>query len=104
MDGVCAADRGGTGLGQTDVSDLALGDQLGHAADGVLDGGLRIDPVLVIQVDVVRTEPLQRALDRGADVRRATVEHPRATTGVGDDAEFRRQRHLVAAALDGPAD
>ena len=60
--------------------------------------------MLVVQVEVVRAEPLQRALDRGADVRRAAVEHPRATTGVRDDAKFRRQRHLVAAALDGTTD
>ena len=102
--GVGAADCGGAGLGQADVADLALGDQLGQGADGVLDGGLRVDPVLVVQVDVVGAEPLQRPLDCGADVRRAAVEDAGAATGVRDDAELRRQHHLVAAALDGPAD
>jgi len=58
--------------------------------------------VLVVQVDVVGAEPLQGALDGGADVRRAAVEDARAATGVRDDAELRRQHHLVAAALDGP--
>jgi hypothetical protein len=61
--GVSAPDCGGAGLGQADVADLALGDQLGQGADGVLDGGLRVDPVLVVQVDVVSAEPLQRPLD-----------------------------------------
>ena len=102
--GVGAADRGGAGLGQADVADLALGDQLGQSADGLLDGGVRVDPVLVVQVDVVGAEPLQGALDRGADVRRAAVEDAGAATGVRDEAELRRHHHLVAAALDGPAD
>ena len=99
-----AADRGGAGLGQADVADLALGDQLGQRADGVLDGRVRVDPVLVVQVDVVGAEPLERALDRGADVRRAAVEDAGAAAGVRDEAELRRHHHLVAAALDGPAD
>src|SRR6266568_709361 len=102
--GVGAADRGGAGLGQADVADLALGDQIGQGADGVLDVGLRIDPMLVVQVDVVGAEPLQGALDRDADVRWAAVEDAGAATGVRDDAELRRQHNLVAAALDGPAD
>ena len=59
MHGVSAADRGGAGLGQPDVADLALGDELRQGADGVLDGGLRIDAVLVVQIDVVGAQPLQ---------------------------------------------
>ena len=102
--GVGAADRRGAGLGQADVQDLALGDQLGQGADGVLDRGVRVDPVLVVEVDAVGAEPLQGALDRGADVRRAAVEHAGAAAGVRDEAELRRQHDLVAAALEGAAD
>ena len=76
VDGVGAADRLGAGLGQADVPDLALGDQLGQRADGLLDRRVRVDPVLVVEVDAVGAEPLQGALDGGADVRRAAVEHP----------------------------
>ena len=78
--------------------------QLGERADGVLDRRVRVDAVLVVQVDVVGAEPPQRALDRGADVGRAAVEAPRAAAGVGDEAELGRQHDLVAAALHGPAD
>ena len=92
------------GLGQSDVADLALGHQLGHSADGVLDRSVRVDPVLVVQVDVVGAEPLQGALDRGADVGRAAVDDAGAAAGVGHQAELRRHHDLVAAALDGPAD
>ena len=68
------------------------------------DAGLLICEVLVVQVDVVRTEPLQRALDRGADVVRAAVDDAGPAAGVGHQAEFRRQHDLIAPALDGPAD
>ncbi len=104
VNGVRAANRSGASLRQTNVSDLALGDQLGQGACGVLDRGLRIDPMLVVQVDVVGAEPLQRALDRGANVRRAAVEHPGTSIEVRDDAEFRRQHYFVAAARDRSAD
>jgi hypothetical protein len=70
------------------VPDLALGDPFGQGADGFLDGGVRIDPVLVVQVDMIRAEPLEGALDGGADVRRAAVQHPGAATGVRNDANF----------------
>ena len=104
VDGVGAADRVGSGLGQADVADLALGDEFGEGADGVFDRRLRVDPVLVVEVDVVGAEPLERALDRGADVRRAAVEVAGAAAGVRDDSELRRQHHVVAAALDRAAD
>ena len=42
------------------MADLALGDQLGQGADGVLDGGVGVDAVLVVQVDAV-AEPSQGA-------------------------------------------
>jgi hypothetical protein len=71
---VSAADRVDPGLRQSDVADLALAPQLGQSADGVLDRGIRVDPVLVVQVDVVDAESLQGALDRGTDVRRAAVD------------------------------
>ena len=104
VDGVGAADRGGAGLGQADVQDLALGDQLGQGADGVLDGRVRVDPVLVVEVDAVGTQPLEGALDRGADVRRAAVEHSGAAAGVRDEAELRRHHDIVATPLEGAAD
>jgi hypothetical protein len=81
--------RGGwsrAGLGQADVADLALGDQLGQRADGVLDRRVRVDAVLVVQVDVVGAQPAQRALDGGADVGGAAVEPtPGGAAGVGDE-------------------
>jgi hypothetical protein len=86
------------------VADLAVGHQLGQSADGVLDGGARVDAVLVVKVDVVDAQALQGAVDRGADVRRPAVDDAGAATGVRDQAELRRHDDPVPAALDGSAD
>jgi hypothetical protein len=56
------------------VADLALGDQPGQRADGVLDRGVGVDAVLVVQVDVIGAKPTQRTLDRGTDFRRAAIQ------------------------------
>jgi len=60
--------------------------------------------VLVVQVDVIGAEPLERSLDGDANIRRAAVEDTGAAAGVRDDAELRSQHHAVAATLDGAAD
>ena len=78
--------------------------QVGHSADGVLDRSVRVDPMLVVQVDVVSAEPLQGALDGGADVRRAAVDHAGPASGVRHQAELRRHHDLIAATLDRPPD
>jgi len=68
-----------------DVADLAFRDELGQSTDGPIDGRVRIDPVLVVQVDVVGAQPLEGTLDCDADVRRAAVEEAGAAAGVRDD-------------------
>jgi hypothetical protein len=60
--------------------------------------------VLVVQVDAIGTQPLQRSLDSDADIRRTAVEDARAAARVRDDAELCSQHHAVAATLDGAAD
>ncbi len=90
-------------LGQADMADLALGHQFGEFPDGLLDGRVRVDAVLVVQVDVVGAEPLERPFDSEADIGRSAVRAGPA--GVGDEAEFFcGQHHLVTAPSDGPAD
>ena len=102
--GVRAADRRRRGLGQAEVADLALGDELGQRADGLLDRRARVDAVLVVQVDVVGAEPAQRALDRGRTLAGLLSVTPGAVAAVGDEAELGGDHDLVAAALDGPPD
>ena len=59
----------GRGLGQPEVADLALRDELGHRADGLLDRRVGVDAVLVVEVDVV-----------DAEAAAATRRRPRART------------------------
>ena len=68
MNGMGPAQRSRAGLGQTQVADLAGLHQVGHGADGVLDRHVRIDAVLIQQVDVVGAEALQGRLDDFLDV------------------------------------
>jgi len=59
--------------------------------------------VLVVEVDVVESEPLERALERFVHVLRAAV-HLMAAVLVEDVAELRREDDLVAAVGDRAAD
>ena len=49
----------GAGFRQADVADLAFLDQLRHGANRFLDRSIRIDAVLVVEVDVLDAQPLQ---------------------------------------------
>ena len=84
-------------------------DQLGHRADRLLDRHVGVDAVLVVEVDVVGAEALQRALDRAADVLGRAVErtdrgHVARRRVVHPARELGRDHVLVAAALDRAAD
>jgi hypothetical protein len=98
------ADGLGAGLGKTDVLDLPFRHELRKCADSVLDRGAGVDAVLVVEVDVLGVEPLQRACDRGADVGGAAVELAGTAAGVGDKAEFRSEDDLLAMTLQRPAE
>src|SRR5439155_24459758 len=56
---VCAADRLRSRFGEAEVLDLALLNQLLHRPRDVLDGHVRIDAVLVIQIDGIDLQPLE---------------------------------------------
>jgi hypothetical protein len=98
LHGVGAADRRGARLGQPEVQHLAFADQVFHRTRHILDRHVRVDAVLVQQVDAVRAQAGQGGLDHLADVRRAAV-------GAGemaladDETELRRDLHLVAPAF-----
>ena len=69
-----AAQRLGAGFGEAEMADLPLADQLGHAADRLLDRHVGIDAVLVEEVDRLDAEPLQRAFAGAAGIVRAAVD------------------------------
>ena len=68
LDRMRAADGLHACLGETEVPDLALLDQLLHRPRDVLDGHVRVDAVLIEQIDGVDVEPLERCLRDLLDV------------------------------------
>ena len=59
LDGMRAADRPGGGLGQAEVLDFALGDQLPDRPSHVLDRHVRVDAVLIEDIDAIGSQALQ---------------------------------------------
>ena len=100
-----APDRVGGGFGQAEVTHLAGGDELGHRADGLLDGHVGIGPVQVVQVDVVEAEPGERTVDRRPHVRGSAVDlaHAWLDRAGSQDAELRGDHRVVASRTRSPA-
>ncbi len=106
---VSPADRLRRGLAEPDVEHLAVGDQLRHRADRLLDRDVGIDAVLVVEINMVGAEAPQRALDRAEDVLGRAVDradggHVARRRAVGPARELGRDHVLVAAAFDRASD
>jgi hypothetical protein len=97
------ADRPHAGLGEPEVPNLALLDQVLDSARHVLDRDVRVHPVLVEQVEAVGPEPLQRLLD-GAPVRVGPAVEAAGLPGGELEAELRRDDDLVADRFERFAD
>jgi hypothetical protein len=80
------------------VQHLALRPQLLDGTGDILDGNLRVDAVLVKEVDAIRAQAPQHALDDQFDVLGAAVEARAALPGLEVDvpAELRRDDDLIA--------
>ena len=95
-------DVGGGGLGGADRADLAAADQVGQRGEGLLDVGVGIGAVQLVEVDVVGPQPPQRVLDGGDDPA------PRGPLVVrvlpGRAAELGGEHDVVPAALQRLAD
>ena len=91
-------------LGQAQVADLALGDQLGHGADGLLDlRGLR-RAVQVVQVDHVHAQPGQRRLAGPLDVAALAADDPLVSPPARSMPNFVASCTSSRRRADGPAD
>jgi hypothetical protein len=74
------------------MQDLSLLDEILDRASHVFNWNVRVDPVLVIEVDAVGPEALERALDDFPDVLRSAVE----VTGFKIETELTGDDDLVA--------
>jgi hypothetical protein len=61
-------------LGQTEMLDLAFANQLADRPRDVFDRHLRIDAMLIEEIDPIGLEPLERRVSHFAYVRRPAVE------------------------------
>src|SRR5688572_22367741 len=104
VDRMRAADGVGAGLAQAEVAHLALLDEARHGADRLLDRRLRIDAVLVVDVDVIDAEPLETRLARDRDVVGPAVDEAALAVWSAHVAELRGDQHLVAPAAEGLAE
>lgn len=93
MDGGGPLQLSGVALGDPQVADQPLVDQLGHRSHGLFHGDLRVHPVQVVEVDVIRAETCQRRLAVAADPLRTSIEA--YSVFVADDAELGGERDLV---------
>lgn len=95
VDGVRTTQRSGTALAQAEVFDLAFVLELHHLLDGLLDGGLAIEAVAVVEVDGIDAEVLQRQLARLACLLRRAIDVD-STLAVEDVRELCREEDVLA--------
>jgi len=84
-------------LGKAEVPDLALPNQLLHRARHVFNRDVRVDAVLIEEINDIDLEAVKRAFGDFPDVLRATVQFtpPRLAAGSRPEPEFGGDRHLT---------
>src|SRR6185369_12270882 len=92
---VRATNRGHARFRQAEVPDLAFTNQIPHRSRDVFDRHVRIDAVLIEQIDSIGLEPLERRVRDFPDVRRPAVE-TRLPAALELETELRRDDHVIA--------
>src|SRR2546423_13071661 len=83
LDCMCATDRLHACFGHAEVLDLARLNQFLHRARHVFNRHLRVNPVLIEQVNCLDLESLERALDRPRDLLWPTIQTGRTLHPTG---------------------
>src|SRR5579885_942650 len=96
MNRVGAPDGPRRSLRKPEESHLARAHQLGHRTDGLFDRRLRIDAMLVVEVDAIDAQALERSVARLAHVFRASVGRRRQSVRPALVAELGRDYHTIA--------
>src|SRR5713101_8479454 len=84
-----------SGLRQSQEANLAGPDLFGHGADGLLDRDERVDAVLVVEINVVHTQALERTVARAAHVRWRAIDGPPHGCRIDADSELHCDEHVV---------
>src|SRR5207249_5878383 len=96
-------DSRGRRLGEAEVTHLAGAHQLCHRADSLLDRHARVDPVLVVEVDVLDAEPAERRVAGLTHILWPTVHAGPGPVRSAHVAELGGQHDAVAPIRDGSA-
>src|SRR5438034_8083542 len=105
MDSVSSANGVGACLRQSDESYFSLFDEPRHGADCFFYRRLRIDAMLVIEIDNIHIQAAQRAFAGRADVLRSAANSAnRRITWIPCDAELGCEYDVVAPAANSAAD
>ena len=101
-----ATDRLHAGFGKAEVLDLAFLDQVLHRSRHVFDRHVRVNTVLVEQIDDIHFEPFERGLGDLLDVLGSAVQSLPAGTSIRIEveAELGGDHHLPAEGGEGFAD
>jgi hypothetical protein len=88
---------------KAEVLDLACLNQVLHSPRHVLDGHVRVDPVLIVQIDGLDPESLERALDGLLDMIRPAVQNRHTLRGIypGIEPELGGNHHLPPEGCEG---
>src|SRR5580704_10016170 len=89
-------------LAESPVQNLALGHKVLDGAGNILDRDLRVDAVLIQEIDSIGAKPLEHSLYSLLDVVRLAVEPHLEPAGLGVDvpAKLRGDSDLVAEWCD----
>ncbi len=108
MHGVGRADRLGRDLRQAIAADVALAHEVAHGADGLGQRHVRVQPVQVVEVDVVGLQAAEAVLQRLAQGGRAAIDQalavlvePQAALGSQVERAVAVLQHLADQGLVG---
>src|SRR6266851_6750746 len=85
-------------LGQTEVAGFARFDEVCHRADGLLDRDLRIDAMLIVEIDDVDLQPLQTRVALLEDILSIAAHAEKLVVRTAHIAELRCDHHVLAPA------
>ena len=96
---MCAPNGRWSSLRQAQIAHLAFPHKLGHGADRILNRHIRIDSMLVVQVDHLYTKTLQTGITALAYIFWFAIDAKELAIRGALVAEFGRKYDLIAPAL-----
>src|SRR6266516_4996955 len=94
LDGVCVPDRLHTCFRKAEVLDLPFSNQVLHRSGHIFDGHVRVNAVLIEQIDGIDLQSLERALGNLLDVLWPTILAQLLPIGTKFEPEFGGDHHL----------